>query len=370
MSVVDLTRARDRLRRVDARKLSSAEVCEELIDVLHEVAHFTAAAVMMVDPETMLPSGGAVEGFSADACAPFWDNELADPDFNKFTDLVRRIDTVATLSEATDGDLIRSPRVAKLFAPAGLGDELRVAFVAGSACLAIASLVRPVADGEFTAEEVTDVRALVPTATVSLRRANGQMVETADVHPPAVILLDAFGRVAGMSAEGRAVLDDLRVNGVDGAFPGIVQVATAKARWSRHGTDLTTRMRGRSGRWMRLHVTTMEGDDATVVLTVEPAGPDDLVRILLDSYDLTPRETDIVLRLCRGLTSKEIGAELFISAHTVRDHIKAIYDKAGVSSRGELVAGLFSTHVLGRFHDEVVQVNGAGHRGGEMPLVR
>lgn len=356
MSVVELARARDRLRRVDAQRRSSAQVCEALIGVLHEVAHFTAAAVMVVDPETMLPSGGAVEGFAPDAWAAFWDNELADPDFNKFNDLSRRIDTVATLAEATDGDLIRSPRATKLFAPAGLGDELRIAFVAGGGCLAIASLVRPADDGDFTAQELTDVRALVPTATASLRRANGHLTGSLELQPPAVILLDSFGRVAKMSASGQEVLDDLRVNGVDGDFPGILQVAMTKARWSRHGTDLSTRVRGRSGRWMRLHVTTMEGDDATVVLTVESAGPDDLARILLDSYGLTSRETEIVIRLCRGMTSKEIGAELFISAHTVRDHIKAIYEKADVNSRGELVAGLFSAHVLGQMHDEVVQV--------------
>lgn len=32
--------------------------------------------------------------------------------------------------------------------------------------------------------------------------------------------------------------------------------------------------------------------------------------------------------------------------HTVHDHIKAIFDKAGVNSRGELVGKLFSEHLL------------------------
>ena len=32
------------------------------------------------------------------------------------------------------------------------------------------------------------------------------------------------------------------------------------------------------------------------------------------------------------------------SAHTVRDHVKAIFAKVGVSSRGELVARLFADH--------------------------
>ncbi|GAA2805656.1 hypothetical protein GCM10010470_46140 [Saccharopolyspora taberi] len=43
-----------------------------------------------------------------------------------------------------------------------------------------------------------------------------------------------------------------------------------------------------------------------------------------------------------GLPTAEIAASLFISPHTVRDHLKAVFGKAGVSSRGELVARLFS----------------------------
>ncbi|MEO3825976.1 helix-turn-helix transcriptional regulator [Actinomadura sp. B10D3] len=46
--------------------------------------------------------------------------------------------------------------------------------------------------------------------------------------------------------------------------------------------------------------------------------------------------------VARGLTTSGIAAELVISPHTVRDHVKAVFAKAGVSSRGELVARLFA----------------------------
>jgi DNA-binding NarL/FixJ family response regulator len=82
---------------------------------------------------------------------------------------------------------------------------------------------------------------------------------------------------------------------------------------------------------------------------IEPARPSDLAPILLESYGLTQREVEIVLLLARGLATKDIAAELSLSSHTVRDHVKAIFDKAGVSSRGQLVAGLFSEHLLGGF---------------------
>jgi DNA-binding CsgD family transcriptional regulator len=360
MGVAAFTRARDRLVAADAADLPSSEVCEQIVGAFHQVARFRWCAVMTTDPETLLPSGGVVEGFTPDDCIPFWDNELVDPDFNKFTELARRFDPVASLVETVDGDLYRSPRHVKLYADLDVADELRVAFVAGSSCLAIGVFVRPACEGLYTPEELVDVRALVPIAATSLRRALGRFLCDVSTEAPVVILLDANGRVTGMSAGGEEVLDDLRVDGVDGELPGVIQVAAAKARWNRSAANLTTRLRGRSGRWRRLHVSPMEGTVGTVAVTVETARPDDLVQVLLDSYGLTPRETEIALRLCRGLAIKEIAADLVISSHTVRDHVKAIYEKAGVNSRGELVAGLFTTHVLDRFHETVQHVGAVG----------
>ncbi len=102
----------------------------------------------------------------------------------------------------------------------------------------------------------------------------------------------------------------------------------------------------------------MVGGEGIVSVTIENAAPGDLVPILLDSYGLSERETDIVFLVCRGISTKEMAAELSISVHTVRDHLKSIFEKAGVNSRGELVAGLFTNHLLDRFHTTVVHAAG------------
>lgn len=52
---------------------------------------------------------------------------------------------------------------------------------------------------------------------------------------------------------------------------------------------------------------------------------------------LTPREREIVRRILGGLRGAEVAARLGISAHTVRNHLKAAYRKLGVHSRVELL---------------------------------
>lgn len=104
---------------------------------------------------------------------------------------------------------------------------------------------------------------------------------------------------------------------------------------------------------MRLDVKPMEGDAELVAVTISPARVGDLFPILLAAYGLTDRESAVTLLLVRGLATREIASELSISPHTVRDHTKAIYEKANVNTRGELVAQLFSNHVLDGFHAAV-----------------
>jgi hypothetical protein len=42
--------------------------------------------------------------------------------------------------------------------------------------------------------------------------------------------------------------------------------------------------------------------------------------------------------VCQGLSTGQIAARLVVSGYTVRDHVKSVFDKTGVHSRGELVA--------------------------------
>lgn len=53
---------------------------------------------------------------------------------------------------------------------------------------------------------------------------------------------------------------------------------------------------------------------------------------------LTKRELEVMNNLLNGLTYKDISILLQISPHTVNDHVKKIYFKLNVSSKGELLS--------------------------------
>jgi DNA-binding NarL/FixJ family response regulator len=45
--------------------------------------------------------------------------------------------------------------------------------------------------------------------------------------------------------------------------------------------------------------------------------------------DLTPRESEVLRQIARGLSNREIADQLFISVRTVERHISSIYAKIG-----------------------------------------
>jgi DNA-binding CsgD family transcriptional regulator len=54
-------------------------------------------------------------------------------------------------------------------------------------------------------------------------------------------------------------------------------------------------------------------------------------------YNISKREREIVKLILQGKSNKEIEDALFISVHTVKNHIHNLYQKLGVKSRGQLV---------------------------------
>ena len=74
-------------------------------------------------------------------------------------------------------------------------------------------------------------------------------------------------------------------------------------------------------------------------MIIQAAGVE-LLPALSSWYDITDRERTVIGHLRDGIPAKQIARRLDVSVHTVNEHLKAIYRKAGISSREEMVAVL------------------------------
>ncbi len=82
---------------------------------------------------------------------------------------------------------------------------------------------------------------------------------------------------------------------------------------------------------------------APVLQPMAPPGPAnapslaDLPRLSMATLGLTPRQTDVLSLLLKGLPNKLIARELNVSVDTVKDHVAAVLRALGVNSRTQAV---------------------------------
>lgn len=94
-----------------------------------------------------------------------------------------------------------------------------------------------------------------------------------------------------------------------------------------------------SGGWAVVQGTVMGMDrDTRVTVIIQPARPDRIAPLLMSIYGLTRREQEVTELVLRGGSTTELAKELGVSPHTLQQHLKSIFHKTGVNSRGELVS--------------------------------
>jgi DNA-binding CsgD family transcriptional regulator len=141
-----------------------------------------------------------------------------------------------------------------------------------------------------------------------------------------VLVLAADGTTASADDVAAAWMDEL-----GGVVASVASRARTRGRIARVQTE--------SGRWLVVRASALA--DEQVAVTIEPAAPHELAPLVADACGLSPREREVTRLVARGLPTDAIAARLYLSAWTVQDHLKVIFEKVGVATRGELVARLF-----------------------------
>ena len=311
-----------------------------------DLSFFTTA-----DPATLLFTGAVVDDLLMRTTSEFIANEFLHTDVNKFAWMARSNTPVMSLVEATQGELSRSQRYREILAPLALGDELRAVLSTGNVCWGFLCLHRAHSSPNFTLTEAAYLARLTPHFAQGLRTALLLENTTAAKLPdePGLLLLAEDLSVVAMTPSAErwlaeiAEVDSMGKQAVPNAVAAVVGRLQALEQGQDTQLDLLPRLRLRaaSGQWLVLHASRLSTHGQIAVI-FEVARPAEIAPLIMQVYDLSKREGETMQLVARGLSTAEISALFHISANTVQDHLKAIFEKTGVRSRRELVGHLFA----------------------------
>ena len=332
-------RARREIVALAASGLGVSDLHTAAMGLIEDTVRTDLACWATIDPETLVISTMT----SGDArIPPEYEQRLAESEYSidephRFATLALHKESTAKLSDLPELDRTRSARLNNVWRPLGIDQELRVMFLADGTCWGAAGMVR--AGRDFTDRETNFLAEVAPTIASATRLAVRS--EAAGPMPghPAIVVVGTGGELNAVTPAAREWRDRLDQI-APGRFLVMMQVMAGGARTSSSGS-FRARLRDAYGQWAVLEASPLiGGDEDQVAVTIEPARGDHLMSLLMMAYGLTAREREICSEVIAGYSTADIGGRLFISSNTVQDHLKSIFRKVGVRSRGELVARL------------------------------
>lgn len=235
----------------------------------------------------------------------------------------------------------------------GVVDVATVVFADRFGCWGWLDLWRTTPRLRFTGKELDLLAAVRTTVTTALRRSQAATFhqEPADDEPfgPAVLVLgpelDVRTQTHGASTHlARINPPDPSAASPVGAIPAAAYNVAAQLLAREQGID-TAPARARvhlgRGRWVTVKADRMapvDHDPAHIAVSMEETTATDRCDLFSRSHAMTAREDEVLRLLVAGADTRAVAAELFLSEHTVNDHVKAVLAKSGLTGRQALLA--------------------------------
>jgi DNA-binding CsgD family transcriptional regulator/GAF domain-containing protein len=354
-------RARDRIAELATRGLDVEVFFREAAEAIAPAIPFADVPCWFtLDPASLLiTSSHSQEDPEVPHAWLVW--EYLEDDVMKTAETARSKRGIQTLLEASGGHPSRCRVYREHLAPYGFEHMVELALRArtGEAWGSL-NLIRERGEPEFDDEELDFLRALAPYLAEGTRRGLlvGESADPEGPDSPGLVVLDANWQVESLSPGVERWLAELPGHWEEeGRLPTSVVAVAARALRTAEGVDAPgqvaiARVLSREGRWVVLHGASLVADGgrrAAVIL--EPAHPARIIPLLMAAYGLSEREQELTRLVLRGDSTAEIADALFLSPHTVQQHLKSVFEKAGVRSRRELVGKVFFSHYEPRVRD-------------------
>jgi DNA-binding CsgD family transcriptional regulator len=324
-----------------------------LLDEIRHAVGFDSYAWLLTDPETSVGSAPLADV----PCLP----ELPQlirlkylTDINRWTTL--RSPPVALLHESTAGDPSRSLLWRDMLSRYGITDVVSLVFRDKFGCWGFLDLWRSGTSARFSQTEAAWLADVTGPVTTALRRsqAHAFVVRTSRDAPrlgPVVLLLSPDLEVLRQTPQTQEYLrklvppEDDRPPVPAGAYNVAAQLLAVEAGvdpnppWARtHLSD---------GLWLTMRAGRIgdaeSGEQRDIAVTIEQTSPAERVTLFALAFALSARESELVGHLVTGADTRELARLMFLSEHTVQDHLKSIFTKTSAHNRRALLSLVLGT---------------------------
>jgi DNA-binding CsgD family transcriptional regulator len=347
------TQAREQILQLCRSDADARTLRLEVLAVLRRVIGFDAYVWLVTDPETSVGSAPLADV----PCLP----ELPRLIRLKYLTTVNRwtsmITPVASLHQATGGDLARSLMWRDLLYRYEIGDIASSVHRDRFGCWAFLDLWRRQGAPPFTEAELEFLHGIAAPLTTALRHSQAAAFAADRVGEqasagPVVLLLSPTLDVRAQTPQTQRYLRLLIPPDAAGQAPvpaGAYNVG-AQLLAGEAGVDSNpplARVHLGSGHWLTLRAARMDSaqpvSDRDIAISIETTAPGGRVSLFARACGLSSREAELLDHVVTGAGTRDIAQVMFLSEHTVQDHLKSIFAKTGTRTRRALHARVLGT---------------------------
>lgn len=336
-----MTPARDRalarIERLCAAGMRDRELRAGLVEAIGVLVRFDAHVFLLTDPVTCVGASplASIPGLSFDRLP-----ELIKARYLSGENRWSNLDGVCAMSATQPGtDSDPWPRIVGEF---GGVDVATLVFTDQFGCWGFLDLWR-LSGTPFSPVEMAALHEVAPIVAQGVRRALADTFTfapaSAPPRQPIVLLLDDELRVHEQTTLTDSWLRILLPTGPEVApIPAHAYNVAAQLLAREHGVDeheASARTHLAGGFWVSMRAARAA---SRIVVTIEAATSTERLDIFARTHGLSPRETEVLNLLVSGADSKSIAATLFLSEHTVHDHVRSLLTRTGFRTRQILLA--------------------------------
>jgi DNA-binding CsgD family transcriptional regulator len=347
------TRAKEQVLQLCRGDADARTLRLEVLAVLRRVIGFDAYVWVVTDPETSVGSAPLADV----PCLPELPRLIRLKYLTEVNRWTSMLTPVAALRQTTSGDRDRSLMWRDLLSRYDIGDIASSVHRDRFGCWAFLDLWRTGKSASFAPAELDFLHGIAGPLTTALRRSQaatftvGHAGELASAGPVVLLLSPALDVLAQTPPTQRYLRllvppDNAAQAPVPaGAYNVGAQLLAAEAGVD--GNPPRARVHLGGGQWLTLRAARMDAarpvPDRVVAVSIEAAAPAERVSLFARACGLSSRETELLGRVVAGASTRDVAGLMFVSEHTVQDHLKSIFTKTGTHTRRALLARVLGT---------------------------